>query len=279
MLLLVGQVARGDARPRGLPGGRLRGDVRRRWRSGSCEVDVRRADPGAASRAPSRRDLGPARPGRAGAAGGRARGGGRRRPTRRRVEPAQAHPGRRRARRARASCSAGASGPLVLVGGRPWSAAAADDLLAFCEASALPVAPSFRCQDYVDNALAVVRRPPRHRARPAARAARARGRRARSSSARRLGDITTGGYTLRRAAASRGRRSIHVHRRTRRSSVASTGPTLGDRRGRARVRGALARARAGRRRPLARRGPRPPAPTTSTTSATRRCPARSTWAR
>jgi acetolactate synthase I/II/III large subunit len=45
--------------------------------------------------------------------------------------------------------------PLVFVGEGGWSAEAAADALAFCEASALPVAASFRCQDYVDNRSAV----------------------------------------------------------------------------------------------------------------------------
>jgi acetolactate synthase-1/2/3 large subunit len=39
----------------------------------------------------------------------------------------------------------------VLVGEGGWSADAARDLLAFAEASELPVVASFRCQDYVDN--------------------------------------------------------------------------------------------------------------------------------
>jgi acetolactate synthase I/II/III large subunit len=41
--------------------------------------------------------------------------------------------------------------PLVVVGGGGWSAAAAADLEAFAEASMLPVAASFRRQDYIDN--------------------------------------------------------------------------------------------------------------------------------
>ena len=45
----------------------------------------------------------------------------------------------------------GAERPLVVVGEGGWSAQAGEDVLAFCEASALPVAASFRCQDYVDN--------------------------------------------------------------------------------------------------------------------------------
>jgi len=42
--------------------------------------------------------------------------------------------------------------PLIVVGGGGWSAGAAADLQAFVEASVLPVATSFRRQDYIDNA-------------------------------------------------------------------------------------------------------------------------------
>ena len=41
--------------------------------------------------------------------------------------------------------------PIVLVGGGGWTARAAADLQAWAEASRLPVATSFRRQDYVDN--------------------------------------------------------------------------------------------------------------------------------
>jgi acetolactate synthase-1/2/3 large subunit len=41
--------------------------------------------------------------------------------------------------------------PLVIVGGGGWSAEAKADLQAFAEAAQLPVAVSFRCQDYFDN--------------------------------------------------------------------------------------------------------------------------------
>jgi acetolactate synthase I/II/III large subunit len=41
--------------------------------------------------------------------------------------------------------------PLVVVGGGGWTATAATDLQVFAEASALPVAASFRRQDYIDN--------------------------------------------------------------------------------------------------------------------------------
>jgi acetolactate synthase I/II/III large subunit len=47
---------------------------------------------------------------------------------------------------------AAAERPLVVVGGGGWTAAAAQDLRSFVESSGLPVATSFRRQDYVDNA-------------------------------------------------------------------------------------------------------------------------------
>lgn len=46
---------------------------------------------------------------------------------------------------------AGAERPLVVVGGAPWSAEANEALTAWCEASQVPVASGWRCQDYVDN--------------------------------------------------------------------------------------------------------------------------------
>jgi acetolactate synthase-1/2/3 large subunit len=41
--------------------------------------------------------------------------------------------------------------PLVVVGEGGWTAETSRDVLAFCEANALPVACAFRCQDFVDN--------------------------------------------------------------------------------------------------------------------------------
>nr|WP_223421715.1 thiamine pyrophosphate-binding protein [Tateyamaria pelophila] len=41
--------------------------------------------------------------------------------------------------------------PLLLVGGPGWSAQVAQDAAAFAERTGLPVATSFRCQDYIDN--------------------------------------------------------------------------------------------------------------------------------
>jgi acetolactate synthase-1/2/3 large subunit len=41
--------------------------------------------------------------------------------------------------------------PLVVVGEGGWTARTGEGVIAFCEASELPVACSFRCQDFVDN--------------------------------------------------------------------------------------------------------------------------------
>ena len=101
-----------------------------------------------------RRDLGAA-------GAGRARAARRTCSSRRPTSPTPRPTGRPRRTRARptsrgcGSCSQGATRPLVIVGGQPWSAAAHDELAAWCEASELPIAASFRCQDYVDNASPV----------------------------------------------------------------------------------------------------------------------------
>jgi acetolactate synthase I/II/III large subunit len=41
--------------------------------------------------------------------------------------------------------------PLLLIGGGGWSAAASEQVRVFAEDNGLPVAASFRCQDYLDN--------------------------------------------------------------------------------------------------------------------------------
>ncbi len=46
---------------------------------------------------------------------------------------------------------AAAERPLVVVGEGGWTAQTGADVLAYCEASELPVCASFRCQDFVDN--------------------------------------------------------------------------------------------------------------------------------
>jgi acetolactate synthase-1/2/3 large subunit len=66
------------------------------------------------------------------------------------VAPARGEPTDEQLARVR-ELLASAQRPFVVVGGGGWSAAAAADLQAFAEAWAMPVATSFRRQDYVDN--------------------------------------------------------------------------------------------------------------------------------
>jgi acetolactate synthase-1/2/3 large subunit len=110
------------------------------------------------------------------------------------AHPVTAHPCPEDLARVRELLAA-AERPFVLVGGQPWSAEAAADLQAFCEANALPVGTSFRCQDYVDNAspsyVGHVGIGPDPRL-----AARVREADVLLVVGARLGEMTTGGYTL-----------------------------------------------------------------------------------
>ena len=196
------------------------------------------------------------------------------RPTLRRTSPARPRRRRRSSTRLRTLLAA-ASRPLLIVGEGGWSAAAADDVLAFAESSLVPVAASFRCQDYVDNRSSVycghLTIGPDPSARPAGAAGRP-DRRARRP-ARRHHDERV--HAARRPA-SRGRR-WYASIPTRTSSRRSTSPH--SRSSRVCPRRPQRFARSSRYTILAgRRGPPPPEPTTSTTSATRRFPATSTWA-
>jgi acetolactate synthase-1/2/3 large subunit len=67
-----------------------------------------------------------------------------------RVEAPRVLPGEEDVARVRELLAA-AERPLVVVGEGGWTAETSLDVQAFCEANALPVACSFRCQDYVDN--------------------------------------------------------------------------------------------------------------------------------
>ena len=197
-----------------------------RWRSGSRRSSPRTRIPELVARAFAVAAVGPPGPGRAGAARGRARRGmadvAGRVP---RSSPRQRHPGAddlaaaaRAARRRRSARSS-------IVGRTAAGAKRTRDLTRWCEASGLPVAAAWRCQDYVDNQSTVVRAaisrsaPTRGSPRACARPTSC------SSSGARLGDIETGGYTLPRrprAAADAGPRPSA----TRRSSGASSQPTL-----------------------------------------------------
>ena len=64
--------------------------------------------------------------------------------------PVHTHPGQEELEQLRELLDQ-AERPLVIVGGGKWSAQAAEDIAAFCEANELPVATAFRRQDYVDN--------------------------------------------------------------------------------------------------------------------------------
>jgi acetolactate synthase-1/2/3 large subunit len=99
--------------------------------------------------------------------------------------------------------------PLLLVGGGDWSQRTREDITEFAERHALPVANSFRCQDYVDNLhsnyagdLGLAAAPSVVDALASCDLLIALG--------ARLGDITTGGYT--RVQAPRARQGlVHVH--------------------------------------------------------------------
>ena len=89
----------------------------------------------------------------------------------------------------------GSNRPLLIVGEGGWSAAAAADLQAFAETNVVPVAASFRCQDYVDNRSQVYCG---HLTigTDAALAARVKEADLIVALGGRLGDVTTSGYTL-----------------------------------------------------------------------------------
>jgi len=99
--------------------------------------------------------------------------------------------------------------PLLLVGEGGWSARAGMDVLAFAEASELPVAASWRCQDYVDN------RSPSYVGHVGIGvdpklAARVRDADLVLAIGGRLSEATTGGYTLLAVPRPR-QRLVHVH--------------------------------------------------------------------
>ena len=104
---------------------------------------------------------------------------------------------------------AGARRPLVVAGEGGWSAAAAEDLVAFATAAAIPVAASFRCQDYVDNEAEVYAG---HAGLGMMPALRERIEQADLLVAvgGRLGDIPSGGYALLDIPRPR-QRLVHVH--------------------------------------------------------------------
>ena len=224
MILLVGPGRPRRRRARGLPGARLPRRLRARWRSGRRRSTTPRACPSssrARSRSRRRGEPGPvvvALPEdmltRRGRRARRARRTGRS-PPRRRATRRLARLAELLARRRR---------PLAIVGEGGWTAQAGADVAAFAEAQRIPVAASFRCQDYVDNALARLRR-----ARGARRWTRRSRQRIREADVLlaiggRLGEIPTDGYTLARRPGGRASASSTCIP-TRTSSAPSTSPS------------------------------------------------------
>ncbi len=65
-------------------------------------------------------------------------------------QPMPSHPGAGDMARLREMLAA-AERPMAILGGGGWTEAATRDFQAFAEANSLPVGVSFRCQDYIDN--------------------------------------------------------------------------------------------------------------------------------
>jgi acetolactate synthase I/II/III large subunit len=102
-----------------------------------------------------------------------------------------------------------ARAPLAIVGEGGWTAQTGADIAAFAEAQAVPVAASFRCQDYLDNAS------PAYAGHAALAMDPALAKRIREADllvaiGGRLGEIPTAGYTLVRPGTPT-QRLIHVH--------------------------------------------------------------------
>ena len=99
--------------------------------------------------------------------------------------------------------------PLIVVGEGGWTARTGADVAAFAEAQRVPVAASFRCQDYVDNAS------PAYAGHAGLAMDPALARRIREADVLlavggRLGEIPTAGYTLLRPGVP-DQRLVHVH--------------------------------------------------------------------
>jgi acetolactate synthase-1/2/3 large subunit len=122
---------------------------------------------------------------------------------------AQSHPGAGELGRLR-ELLAGATRPFAIVGGGGWTEQAAEDFLAFAEANALPVGTSFRRQDYVDNASRVYAGHVGIGPDPKL-AARVRDADLLLVVGARLGETTTGGYTLVAPGRPPRQTLVHVH--------------------------------------------------------------------
>ena len=102
-----------------------------------------------------------------------------------------------------------ARAPLAIVGEGGWTARTGADVAAFAEAQAVPIAASFRCQDYVDNASPAYAGHAGLGMDPAL-AERIREADVLLAIGGRLGEIPTAGYTLVRPGAPT-QRLVHVH--------------------------------------------------------------------
>ncbi len=121
---------------------------------------------------------------------------------------AEAHPGPGDMARLREMLAAGRA-PLAILGGGAWDAEACRRVRAFAEANAIPVAVSFRCQDYFDN------RHPNYAGHVGIGAPPALRERIAAADpllviGARLGEITTAGYTLLEVPRPR-QTLVHVH--------------------------------------------------------------------
>src|SRR6202048_912846 len=111
-----------------------------------------------------------------------------------RVEPVAVHPAAAQIAELRETL-AGSKQPLVIVGGSGWDAAACTDMRRFAEANTIPVACAFRTQDLFDNSHELYAGDVGIAINPKL-AARVRDADVLLVAGERLGEMTTGGYTL-----------------------------------------------------------------------------------
>jgi acetolactate synthase I/II/III large subunit len=122
--------------------------------------------------------------------------------------PAVAAPGEQELARLR-ELLAGARRPLAIVGEGGWSAQAGADVMAWAQDNAVPVATSFRCQDYVDNSSPAYAGHAGLGMDPAL-ARRIAGADVLLAIGGRLGEVPSSGYTLLRSPVPE-QRLVHVH--------------------------------------------------------------------
>jgi acetolactate synthase I/II/III large subunit len=125
-----------------------------------------------------------------------------------RVEPVAAYPSVAQIAELRERLTASRQ-PLVIVGGSGWNTAACADIRRFAEANTLPVACAFRCQDLFDNSHELYAGDVGIAINPKL-AARVRDADVLLVAGERLGEMTTGGYTL-LSVPQPGQTLIHVH--------------------------------------------------------------------